>query len=67
MDASTAHRMTDAEREEAIRRAGKALEQHMAVWQAEGCMAARGAADRARSLMGALIAGRSPSSSGSAA
>lgn len=51
--------MTDAQREEAIQRAGKEIEQQMATWQTEGCMAARGAADRARVLMGALIAGRS--------
>lgn len=52
--------MTDAEREEAIQRAGKAIEKHMAIWASDGCMAARGDVDRARQSMEALIAGRSP-------
>jgi hypothetical protein len=52
--------MTDAEREEAIKAAGQAIERHMAEYAASGCFAARGAADRARRFMEQLIAGRSP-------
>jgi len=51
--------MTDDEREEAIQRAGKAMEHHMAIYTSTSCFAARGDADRARILMQALIAGRS--------
>lgn len=52
--------LADAEREEAIVRAGQAIEKHMAVWISDGCVAAMGDADRARQLMEQLIAGRSP-------
>ena len=51
--------MTDAEREDAILRAGKAIEKHMATYASTSCLSARGDADRARLLMQALIAGRS--------
>jgi len=52
--------LTDEAREVAIVFAGKAIERYMATWQAEGCFAAKGDADRARRLMELLIAGRSP-------
>ena len=57
---SETHQFTDADREAAIVRAGRAVEKHMTRWEAEGCFAARGDADRARMLMERLIAGRSP-------
>jgi len=52
--------LSDADREAAIVFAGKAIEKYMADWEAHGCFAARGDADRARRLMELLIAGRSP-------
>jgi hypothetical protein len=51
--------MTDSDREQAIVRAGKAMEKHMATYERTGCFSARGDADRARRLMELLIAGRS--------
>lgn len=51
--------MADDDREEAIQRAAKAMEHHMAIYASTSCLAARGDADRARLLMQALIAGRS--------
>lgn len=51
-------RMTDEEREEAIKRAGRAVEKHMAEWERSGCFAAKGAADRAMQLLYLLKAGR---------
>jgi hypothetical protein len=51
--------MSDAERESAIKRAGLAVERHMAEYERTGCFAARGNADRARLAMQALIRGRS--------
>ena len=51
--------MTDSEREGAIKRAGAAVEKHMADWERFGDFAARGDADRALRLMKLLIAGRS--------
>lgn len=64
-DADTSRRteltrpFSDDDREAAIKRAGAALEKHMAQWEETGCFAARGDADRARRLMELLIAGRS--------
>jgi len=52
--------LSDADREIAIVFAGKAIEKYMADWEAHGCFAAHGDADRARRLMELLIAGRSP-------
>lgn len=52
-------RMCDQEREEAIRRAGKAIESHMARYAKTSDLMDRGDADRARLLMQRLIAGRS--------
>lgn len=52
-------RMSDEEREDAIRRAGNAIEHHMAQYAASSNLADRGDADRARLLMQQLIAGRS--------
>lgn len=51
--------LTDEAREQAIVRAGKAVEKHMATWERDHCFAARGDADRALRLMEQLIAGRS--------
>lgn len=53
-----ASELSDAEREAAIVRAGKLIEKHMATWASDGCMAARGDADRARAIRARLIAGR---------
>ena len=53
-------RLSDADREIAIQRAGAAVEKHMAKWRETGCFAARGDADRALRLMGLLVKGRSP-------
>lgn len=53
-------RLSDSQREEAIARAGQAIERHMAIYARESCLAARGDADRARLCMERLIAGRSP-------
>lgn len=50
--------LSDESREAAILRARTALQKHEARWHAEGCFAAKGDADRARSLLERLIAGR---------
>jgi hypothetical protein len=50
---------SDEEREDAIRRAGKAIEHHMALYASSSDLMDRGDADRARLLMQRLIAGRS--------
>lgn len=52
-------RMSDEEREDAICRAGKAIEHHMGLYAASSDLMDRGDADRARLLMQQLIAGRS--------
>lgn len=52
-------KLSDEEREDAITRAGRALESHYFVWCCTGSFAAKGDADRARLLMEALIRGRS--------
>jgi hypothetical protein len=52
-------RLSDDEREEAIRRAGRALEAHYFTWCCTGDFAAKADADRAQMLMTALIRGRS--------
>lgn len=51
--------LTDDQREEAIQRAGRAMEAHYFRWCCTGNFADKGDADRARLLMEALIAGRS--------
>lgn len=51
--------LTDECREEAIQRAGRAMEAHYFRWCCTGNFADKGDADRARLLMEALIAGRS--------
>lgn len=54
------HKLTDLEREAAIRKAGELVEKHMAIWERDGCFAARGHAIYAQQCMERLIAGRSP-------
>jgi hypothetical protein len=51
--------LTDASREEAIQLAGRLFLKHWALWEATGCFAARGDADRALMLQNRLIVGRS--------
>lgn len=51
--------LDDTTREEAIQLAGRLFLKHWARWEATGCFAARGDADRALMLQNRLIVGRS--------
>lgn len=58
-DTAIGEPLSDDSREEAIRRAGRAMEAHYFRWCCTGNFADKGDADRARLLMERLIAGRS--------
>lgn len=53
------HRLTDEQRESAIKRAGALIEHYMAKYEATSDLQYRGDADRALRMMEILIAGRS--------